>query len=110
MIQDYPPAASSAVENYECQCARCGSSCDYQHCEECEDGYDGHECGEDCCMCRRPKENVPCQICRGRGGWYACLSSSEWCKANPLPGREAIGRGEIEWFAVTENSEQSKGA
>lgn len=100
MIQDYPPSPSLPGENYECQCARCGSSCDWQRCEECEDGYDGHDCGEDCCMCLYPEENVLCQICRGHEGWYVCLSSPEWCKANPLPGREGIERGEIEWFAV----------
>jgi hypothetical protein len=27
-----------------------------------------------------------------------CGSSPEWCAANPREGREAIQRGEVEWF------------
>lgn len=86
----------------DCQCARCGSSVHEDLCDECEDGFDGHDCGEDCCMCRYPDENVPCQHCGGTGVWRICLSSSEWCNANPLPGREAVERGEIEWFTIKE--------
>ena len=97
MIRDYPPGDG---KEYDCQCARCGSSCDYQECENCGgEGFDGHECGEDCCMCRYPEENVPCDICLGHGGWYRCMSSPEWCEANPLSGRENVRRS-IEWFEV----------
>jgi hypothetical protein len=80
------------------QCARCGSSMDDGSCEYCEDGFDGHDCGEDCCCCLYPEENVPCQYCDGTGVWRRCLSSPEWCKSNPLPGRDGIERGQIEWF------------
>lgn len=97
IIADFPPQDG---QEYECQCARCGSSASYEDCEWCEDGYDGHDCGEDCCVCLYPEDNVRCDICRGHGGWYTCLSSPEWCQANPLPGRERTGRGEIEWFTV----------
>jgi len=85
-------------KQYDCQCARCGSSMDWHRCDNCEDGYDGHDCGEDCCCCAFPEENVICQYCEGQEGWYRCLSSSEFCKENPLPGRETIERGNIEWF------------
>jgi hypothetical protein len=71
-------------------CARCGSSCDWEDCENCVDGYSGHECGEDTCACRYPEDNVMCDWCYGTGGWWRCGSSREYCEANPLPGREHI--------------------
>ena len=75
----------------DCQCARCGSSVDVQPCEECDDGYildDG-----DCYVC---------DDCHGRGNHKFCMSSSEWCEANPLPGREHVKRGTLEWFTIIE--------
>lgn len=87
-------------EDIDCQCARCGSSCDYERCWNCEDGYSDHDCGEDCCMCRHPEPNVRCDICDGRGGWNNCLSPREWCKAHPLSGRQDVERGSIEWFTI----------
>lgn len=101
IIADYSPPAVPGWE-WECQCARCGSSCEYEHCCDCEDGYSDHDCGEDCCCCLEPELNVVCETCHGHGGWYCCLSSPEWCRDNPLPGREE-GQGRvIEWFAVEE--------
>jgi hypothetical protein len=41
---------------------------------------------------------IPCPHCLGDPVSYRCLSTAEWCKANPLPGREAVARGQIEWF------------
>ncbi len=82
------------------QCARCGSSVYTESCDECEDGFDGHDCGEDCCCCAYPEDNVICQYCNGTGTHHGCISSPEWCNANPLPGRENVHRGEIEWFTV----------
>lgn len=83
---------------FDCCCARCGSSVATEHCTECEDGFDGHDCGEDCCCCAEPEENVACRCCDGTGLWRTCLSSADWCNANPLTGREDVKRGEIEWF------------
>lgn len=97
IIAEFPP---SDGQQWECQCARCGSTCDWTQCGQCEDGFDGHDCGDDCCSCLDPEENVVCDICRGRGGWYRCMSSSEFCKANPLKGRESTQRGVLEWFVV----------
>lgn len=88
----------------DCQCARCGSSADGGSCPECEDGFDGHDCGEDCCACLNPEENVPCQYCDGTGVWHRCMSSPEWCEANPLPDRENVKRGAIEWYTNAEAS------
>jgi hypothetical protein len=30
------------------------------------------------------------------------MSSPEWCEANPLPGREKVKRGELEWYTILE--------
>ena len=40
-------------------CWNCGGS-----------GYVGHECGEDTCCCRFPEDNIICDVCNGRGGYY----------------------------------------
>lgn len=102
-IGDHPlPEMYQAGTEVDCQCARCGSSCDYTRCDQCEDGYDGHDCGEDCCPCLEPEENVLCETCNGAGGWNTCMSSPEWCEANPLPERELVKRGTIEWFTYKE--------
>lgn len=100
-IAERPPDEmyASGLE-IDCQCARCGSSVETERCEYCEDGFDGHDCGEDCCCCLHPEENVPCQYCRGTGVWRRCMSFMKWCEENPLSGREAVQRGEIEWFTV----------
>lgn len=41
-------------------CSKCGGT-----------GLFGHECGEDCCACILPFENVECIECDGDGGWFA---------------------------------------
>jgi hypothetical protein len=102
-IGERPPDEMYASDlELDVQCARCGSSVDAQRCEYCEDGFDGHDCGEDTCMCRYPEDNVPCQYCGATGVWHICMSSPEWCEANPLPGREQVGRGALEWYTVKE--------
>ena len=55
IIADSPSAEmyQSGLE-IDCQCARCGSSVNSERCDQCEDGFDGHECGEDCCVCAYP--------------------------------------------------------
>lgn len=45
-------------------------------CWNCEDGLSGHDCGEDCCVCLYPEDNVRCDICNGRGGWWRCYTCS----------------------------------
>jgi hypothetical protein len=39
-------------------------------CWHCEDGYSGHDCGEDTCGCLDPEDNEPCPICHGNEGWW----------------------------------------
>lgn len=42
-------------------------------CENCGgEGVSGHDCGEDCCCCEDPEDNIRCDICKGKGGWDAC--------------------------------------
>lgn len=75
----------------DCQCARCGSSADFVRCWNCGgEGVDGHDCGEDICCCRYPEDNVVCDICRGTGGGWHCVSTPEYCESHPLPGRDGI--------------------
>lgn len=86
----------------DCQCKRCGSSIAWEPCEHCVDGFDGHECGEDCCSCADPEDNRICHICEGAGGWGICLSSPEWCEAHPRPGMADVPRNTVEWFEIGE--------
>ena len=96
IISDFPP---SDGKQYDCQCARCGSSCDFQDCDNCGgDGLFGHDCGDDCCCCLHPVDNIACDFCDGNGGWWICLSSPDWCSGNPMRGREQQKRGTVEWF------------
>lgn len=94
-IADFPPDDMHKPRlEIDCQCARCGSSCDRIECHDCGgEGYYQEE--EDF-----ETETVVCQTCRGRGGWMWCLSSPEFCSANPVEGREAVERGKIEWFTI----------
>jgi hypothetical protein len=90
---------------WEGQCARCGSSISWEECENCGgEGVSGHDCGEDCCCCADPEENVQCDACRGRGGFNVCVSTPEWCQAHPSLGRRKIKRGVIEWFTTQANT------
>lgn len=98
-IADRPPKEMYApgVE-IDCQCARCGSSCDFVHCEDCDDGF--IDCYEEDPLWYDPDDFRTCETCHGLGGWQACLSGEKWCIDNPLPGREDVPRGKIEWFTI----------
>jgi hypothetical protein len=88
-------------QEWDCQCARCGSSLTWDDCEACGgEGVSGHDCGEDCCCFLDPEDSVSCGYCRGEGGFYHCLSSHAWCQAHPRPGREKVESGTPEWFVV----------
>lgn len=91
-IQEFPPRDG---KSYDCQCARCGSTADWVHCWECEDGYYEDDVGDDVVP---EYVTVECETCRGHGGRYRCMSSPEWCEANPLRGRKDVPRGKLEWF------------
>lgn len=90
---DFP----NGVEAYEAgpgqtkyACARCGSSVEWLDCPNCVDGYSHHDCGEDCCCCVNPEDNVLCDWCRGTSGSWHCVSTPEYCETNPIPGREHV--------------------
>ena len=58
-------------------CGKCGSDMMWVECYQCcGEGVDGHECGEDCCCCADPEDNMTCAICNGDGGWWTCLGCS----------------------------------
>lgn len=104
-IGDHPlPETYGPGLEIDCQCARCGSSCDWQHCYNCDEGSLGSDCIDDLCHggeCIHGDSGfIPCDICGGYGGWNQCLSGAEWCEANPMPGRESITQGQIEWFTI----------
>ncbi len=95
IIADNPP---SDGKQYDCQCARCGSSVDFEPCGAC--GGDGQtqpgELYEEDPLWYDMDSTAPCHQCGGQGS----LSSPEYCESHPLPGREAIKRDSIEWFEV----------
>lgn len=78
---------------WDCQCARCGSSMESVPCEACggEGVWESDGFGD---------ETRICGECGGEAMWLVCLSSAEWCEAHPIIGREGIKRGEVEWFVV----------
>ena len=95
IIAPHPPGDGREWDN---QCARCGSSAYFEDCYNCDCGMRHHDCGEDCCCYEYPEPNVRCDVCRGEGGWWRCMSGATFCEDNPLPGRDAVKRGQIEWF------------
>ena len=93
VIAPHPPADGRKWGN---QCARCGSSMDFQECDQCAgEGYDVFEEDGD-------ERDTDCEACNGRGGWWTCLSSPGWCNEHPNAGRENVQRGEIEWYTFDE--------
>jgi hypothetical protein len=80
---DYLPG-----DNEDESCARCGSSTGWIECWACNDGltYIDTEDDFERFVC------ATCEWCDGKGGHDVCLSSIEWCTANPLPGCEEVGR------------------
>jgi hypothetical protein len=94
VIQPLPPQDD---RDWDCQCARCGSSCDSEGCDDCDN--DGFVENEDPDL-EGDEDFIPCPYCLGEPVRYRCLSTAEWCQANPMTGREAVSRGQIEWFVV----------
>jgi hypothetical protein len=57
---------------------------EYVTCWQCGgDGVSDHDCGEDCCNCLWPEDNVRCDICGGNGGWERV---PDWKKSSTGPG------------------------
>lgn len=95
VVAALPP---SDGREWESQCSRCGSSTTYEECTTCGgDGYmddDEEEFGVTYGV------RIMCGWCDGKGGWYRCLSARDWCADNPIPGREVVAIGTVEWFPV----------
>jgi len=53
-------------------CKTCGYETEWRDCYNCEDGFSGHDCGDDTCCCLNPVDNERCDICDGKGGWRVC--------------------------------------
>jgi DnaJ-class molecular chaperone len=71
---------------YAEECSHCGSSTTWETCWEC--GGDGfREADEDERFWTEHEEWIRCGWCDGTGGWSVCISSPEWCKANPKEAR-----------------------
>ena len=102
LIADRPSPEMYALGlEIDCQCARCGSSCFWVDCDNgCEDGY--LNLYEQDPLWYEDEYDTPCHVCHARGGWNVCGSGDKWCEANPLPGRENIKSGQIEWFTFGE--------
>lgn len=79
---------------WENQCARCGSSLIFHECDNCA----GEGWIEDDDWQADPGDGHDCGWCSGSGGHWGCISSQEWCAANPIKGREGMARGTVEWF------------
>lgn len=99
IIARFPP---NDGREWECQCARCGSSMSFIECPECGgEGLCGHDCGEDCCCCLEPEDNIECPACSGVGSFPLCLSaSSGHCAEFPNPGREVTPESTVEWYCI----------
>ena len=51
-----PRYSDDAIDHYDDdgpECPNCGGT-----------GYSSHDCGEDCCACVDPQDNVRCDWCR----------------------------------------------
>jgi hypothetical protein len=88
----FGPVPPRDGREWDCQCARCGSSCTFIDCWDCN-GIAYEEWAEQC------------RTCDGRGGYEVCISGDEWCEVNPIKGRERVARGDIEWFVVASDEE-----
>src|ERR1043165_1863218 len=57
------------------RCDRCKCcEMEWTTCDNCGgEGTEGHDCGEDCCCCLNPEDNLECELCDGEGGWYRCI-------------------------------------
>lgn len=56
----------------EPECRKHGESMSWEDCTACADGFQGHDCGEDCCACLHPEDNLVCDTCEGNTGWWIC--------------------------------------
>lgn len=91
---------------WDCQCARCGSSLEWHECSACGgEGITGPgELYEQDPLWYDMDDYETCHQCGGEASFQSCLSSEEWCKTHPLKGRENIESGTPEWFVVNRSN------
>jgi len=55
-------------------CPLCGGLMGWERCWQCHGAGGFHDCGEDCCPCLDPEDdlNEKCDVCGGEGGYYVC--------------------------------------
>ena len=57
----------------------CGTEKEWRDCWDCGgECFTYHDCGEDCCCCLDPEDNVPCYTCEQKGGWFQCFHCHPW--------------------------------
>lgn len=81
------PVGDENARQEDNQCARCGSSCDFIDCWNCDHGIVEKDIGDGCC---EELIDVQCEVCEGRGGRWHCMSTPDWCHTHPIRGREHI--------------------
>lgn len=63
------------IEQRLAECRKIGHFVQNVGCWQCGgEGFSDHDCGEDCCCCLNPENNVRCDICEGKGGYEVCLT------------------------------------
>lgn len=97
IISENPP---NDGRDWDCQCARCGSSMLSESCGACGgDGITGPgELYEQDPLWYSPDDYERCHQCEGEGAWMLCGSSPDYCLLHPIAGRIEIERHTPEWF------------
>jgi hypothetical protein len=89
-------------DDWECQCARCGSSIQFDPCASC--GGDGWtepgELYEQDPLWYDQNDTEACPDCDGEGSFAICISSRRWCQTHASVGRGKYPRHTVEWFHV----------
>lgn len=65
-------------EDFGPACLRCGGDMDWEDCTDgCDEGYwSPYEVNPNE---YDPDELEACQVCNGKGGWWICVNSPEFC-------------------------------
>ncbi len=71
------------VEISDYNCLKHNTALYYSDCWNCGgEGMSHHDCGEDCCACSYPENNVKCDLCDGRGHFIWCRSATSQSPCN----------------------------
>jgi len=67
----------SDKDGHNVWCKKCKGQVEWEECQDCEDGYSAHDCGEDTCCCVNQEKNVECQTCKRQEGWWRCYACEQ---------------------------------